>query len=252
MSMTSWNLRVSAAGGGLADWFLTRLATARRLIPDAGFDTILPDGGEDFGQLATTELVDTSGTTSLTADETSTGGVATVSVENGSGRMVPKDAGSHIKDATLESWYAASLFKYTQPLDETQLANTRADAIGLFQDPDNYVALGVFGDGSGGSLTTWEGSVDKDASILAVDGPSLDGVESPVWHLAEMWFDVDEGKLHFALDGAEFDDTIDVADMPTGEMTLSDVVRRDAAGDPALLNVDKWCVIVKSPTVGDP
>jgi len=248
--MPAWSLK-NKGGSGTGDWFLDRLATARVLLPDAGFDTIL---GDDFGGSINSQLLDVVGVASATPSETDTGGVVVLDVGDVattpcSARLALTGSGSHVHGLG-SNWYMAALVKITQPLD-AEVSNTRADAVCLFGDVDNQVSIGIFGNFSGGSPTNWIGVSNNAGSRHAVLGPPLDSAESPVWHLFESWLDVTTG-VHFAIDGQEFNDTIGPDDVGTTSARLSLVVQRTAVGDSAIVNVDKYCVIVPSPTVGEP
>ena len=249
--MPAWALK--AAAGGTADWFLQRLAVARVIRPEVGFDTII---GDDFGGSILSELTDVVGTADATPSSNDSAGVVTLSVGDNvealsTGRLALTGAGSHVKVLSSTPWYMAALVKITQPLDVTQLGDTRVDAVNLWGDSANWVAIGILGNASGGSVTNWVGSVDNGGTITTTLGPALDGEESPVWHLFEAWIDAD-GDLHFAIDDQEFNSTIDAANVPSVSAMLSVFGQRSAVGDPALVNVDKYVAIVKSPTVGEP
>lgn len=250
--MPGWALK-TAGGGGSADWFLVRLATARELRPDARFDTII---GDDFGGSILSELVDVVGVADADPSPDDNAGVVTLDVGDAvvaacSARLALTGAGSHVKALSTSEWYAAALVKITQPLAAADVGDTRADAVCLFGDTDNFVSIGIYGLGSGGSTTNWVGTVDSGASVTNVNGPALDPEEAPVWHLFEMWNEPGVG-VHFAIDGQEFNDTIASADVPGLSAMLSQVVQRTAVGDHAIVNTDKYCVIVPSPTVGEP
>jgi hypothetical protein len=247
--MGAWALKFR--GGGTNDWFLDRLTTAKLLRPDAGFDTII---GDDFGNTIDSELTDVVGTADATPSTNDNAGVVTVAVGDpvvatSSGRLAPTGAGSHVKALSTGEWYMAALVKITQPLDVLQLADTRADAVCLFGDADNFVSLGIFGIGSGGSTTNWVGAASLAASVSTTLGPPLDPEEAPVWHLFEAWNEPGVG-VHLSIDSVEFPGTIASANVPGVSAMLSAVVQRTAVGDQALVNVDKYCAIVPSPTVG--
>lgn len=251
--MPAWALK-GAGGSGTADWFLNQLAVARATLPDSGFDTII---GSDLGETITTELVDVVGVADATPSDNDTGGVVTIDVGDAavapcSARLALTGAGSHVKQMSVGgAWFMASLVKITQPLDSPDVADTRADAVCLFGDADNQISLGIFGNFSGGSLTNWIGVANQAGTRHTSIGPALDAEESPVWHLFQAWIDPD-GDLHFAIDSQEFNSTIDAADVPTLAAMLSILASRTATGDHALINVDKFAVFVKSPTVGEP
>lgn len=247
--MPAWSL-LNGGTGGTADWFLNQLAVARRVLPDAGFDTII---GQDFGDTITTEISDAVGTVAADPADNVSGGAVLLSVGDNvatlsEARLQLTGAGSHVKDLSLTPWFMAALVKITQPLDGAQLAQTRADAVALWTDADNWVALGILGNASGGSTTKWVGSTDNGASITTTLGPDLDPDEAAVWHLFQAWPASD--GVHFAIDGAEFLSTIPLADLPPFAGMLSPTVQRTAVGDPALVTYDKIAVFVASPTVG--
>ncbi len=247
--MPSWSLK--NGGGSSADWFLNQLAVARLVLPDAQLDTII---GEEFGGTITSEVADQVGTASAD-DAVITGGVVTLSVGDAivatsSARLQLTGSTTHVRDLSLVPWFLAALVKVTQPLDVTQLGQTRADAVALWADVGNYVALGIQGAASGGSTVQWVGSVDVGGSLFTVLGPNLDPAEAPVWHLFQSW--PKAGRVHFAIDGQEFLTSIDAANLPALPGLLSPTVARFATGDPALVNYDKIAVFVASPTVGDP
>ena len=246
MSGSAWSLNASVKVGDL-DWFLQRLTRARALIPAASFDTI---NGEDFSNTITSELVNTGGNAS--ADGASyNGGVVSVAVgdaviASSFGRLQPVQPPSHVGSLTGKSWYAASLVRITRPGD-AEIPDTQADALGLWDDASNNLGLGIYGSES---AANWVGHSVSGGSGTNVQGPALDGAESSVWHLFEMWFDVDAGLLRFAIDGTTFINTIAVADMPSVPAWWGMVSQRDAVGDQVISNYDKVCVITASPRVG--
>jgi hypothetical protein len=247
--MPAWPL-LNGGSGGTADWFLNQLAVARLVLPDAGLDTII---GADFGETITTEIADVVGTASVDAADNVSGGAITMSVGDNvaalsSARLQLTGAGSHVKDISLTPWFLAALVKITQPLDVAQLAETRADAVALWTDADNWIAIGILGNASGGSTVRWVGSTDKAASVTTTLGPNLDPEEGGLWHLFQAWPAAD--GVHFAIDGQEFLATIPLADLPAFAGMLSPTVQRTAVGDPALVTYDKIAVFVASPTVG--
>jgi len=247
--MPGWALK-TGGGGGSGDWFLDRLATARVLVPDAGFDTIL---GDDWGTGIISEQIVDAGTADATLSENDTAGVVVSSVgdaveADNRARLQLTGSGSHVKQLNQGAWYVAALVKITQPLDVPQLGETEADAITLWNDENNRVGLGILGNASGGSTTRWVGYVDNGAGFTTVLGPNLDGEESPVWHLFEAWFDGTD--VHYSIDSQEFSTTISGAALPAVPARLAQYTIR-ADGDVALTNTDKYCVIVKSPTVGE-
>lgn len=255
MSINAWSLKTGLAVDAL-DWFGKRYVRARALATAAGvsaadnFDTVI---GDDFGGTITSELVTDAGTASATPSTDDRAGVVTVSVGSGvdtnsRARLQLTGSPTHVSE---NFWYIAALVKITQPLDVTQLAETEADAVGLWGDNDNRVGVGILGNHSGGSTSNWVAFTDAGGSFNTILGPALDGPESPVWHLLEMWT-VDNATVRAALDGTEFLSTLSVADLPVSRMLLSPTYQRSAIGDELLANVDKYVVIVRSPTVGGP
>lgn len=250
--MVAWAMNVGGGAAG-ADWFAQRFARARRLMPAANFDTVIP---LEFAETVTCELVDVTGVADANPVDSYSGGVVEVVVGDAvtfpsHGRLQLTGSPSHVGPSlTGRSWYAASLVRMIRPIDE-DMGDSAADAIGLWSDDNNRVGLGIFGNGSGGSTTNWVGLADVDGSITTVFGPALDGGESPVWHLFEQWFDVDTGELSFALDGIDFDDVISVDDMPSVPARFSIISQRDTAGTTVVTNIDKACVVVASPRVGE-
>jgi len=247
--MPAWSLLTG--GAGAAEWFAKEFANARKVVKSADFDTLL---GEDFADTVSSELVDIVGIATASPDGTQPAGVLDVAVGDNviapcSARLQRTSAPVHVHSLS-DKWYIAALGKYLAPLDETQLGDTRADLIGLWTDDNNYVALGIFGNGSGGSTTNWVGSSDLDASITTKLGPTLDGVESPVWHLFRVW--CDGAAVHFSIDGVEFADTIPIADVAVTPATTAMVVLRSAVGDQAAVEWDKYCCVTHSPVVGGP
>lgn len=252
--MPAWSLKNGATLGDL-DWFLQRLSRARALMRTANFDTVI---GEDFQNAITSQLVAVSGSADASASDSYNAGVVTVAagdsvIASSSGRLQPTGVAgvppSHVGDLTTKSWYAASLVRIIRPPD-AQIGATWCDAVGLYADTDNRVALGILGDVSGGSTTNWVGQADVAAGITTVLGPALDSEEAPVWHLFEQWFDVLTGKLNFAIDGTTFADTIDVANIPGVPAWWAMTSQRDATGNQVLANYDKVAVVVASPRVG--
>lgn len=249
--MPAWGMRVD--GGSLAgDWFAQRFARARALMPAADFDTVIP---ADFGETVTSELVDVAGVADASPVDGYSGGV--IEVVTGDAVLFPSHSRlqltgspSHVGPSLVgRSWYIASLVRIIRPPDG-ELSDTEADAIGLWLDDDNRIALGIVGSGSGGSTTNWIGLADADGSVETREGPALDGEESPVWHLFEAWFDVDDAEMSFAIDGVTFADTIAAEFLPATPGRLSMIFQRDAAGSTVAANIDKACVVVRSPTVG--
>lgn len=245
--MVAWGSR-PGSGSLDGDWFAQRFARARALIPDADFDTII---GEDFGGTITSELVDIVGVADADPVDFYNGGVVAVSVGDAviapsSARLQLTGSPSHVGILDGKSWYAASLTRLITP---DSPGDSRVDLIGLWTDDANRVGLGIW-NGSGGSSTNWAGYTLVDGSSNSSLGPLLDG-ESPVWHLAEMWFNVDTGVLTFALDGVSFSTLLDADDLPSTPARLSMLFGADLADSPFATNFDKVCVIVKSPTVGE-
>lgn len=248
--MGGWAL--GGGGGANAEWFSLRFARARRLIPAAEFDTVIP---ADFADTITAELVDVAGVANADPVDGYNGGVVAVTVGDAViapsvGRLQLTGSSGHVASQSGQSWYAAALVRMIRPGD-AEMGDTASDAIGLWGDDQNRVGLGLKGNGSGGSITNWAGYVIDDGSTTVVTGPALDGEESPVWHLFEMWFDVDAGTVSFALDGTTFDDTIAAAVLSAFPGRLSMISQRDAIGNGVAPNYDKACVIVASPRVGE-
>lgn len=249
--MPAW-AQVIPGGVALAEWFLTRYKRARALMTAAGvaaadnFDTII---GEDFGQTVTSALVDIVGTADANAENFYNAGVIRVDVdEESQARLQLTGAPSHVGSLSGKSWYAASLFRFTDlPLGD--MGEVLADAIGLWGATTDRVALGTGGAiGSGGSLTNYVGYTVKDGSTNTTLGPAID-TEVALWHLAEIWAHGD--ALHFYIDGEEFGDNLpmtDVADVPA---TLSMFFWRNGTGDPMAVQFDKACAIMRSPVVGE-
>lgn len=250
--MPAWPYVIGGAAAASGEWFSARFDDAKAAIPGAGFDTIIR---EEFDQTVTAELADVVGVSDANPDTTQSAGVVTVAtgdavVTPSSSRLQATLPSTHVKLLDGVSWYAAALCKILRPTGDDQMGNTACDAIGLWSDDNNHVGLGILGDASGGSLTNWIGYSDDDASISTVVGPALDGDESPVWHLFEMWFDVDAAKLHFRIDGTLFANTIGVAAIPAVSAWWAMISRRDDVGDQVVALYDKACVVVKAPTVG--
>jgi len=245
----AWALRPPTAGSSDADWFAQRLTRARTLLPDAGFDTNIR---LEFAETITTELVDVVGVADAVASDFYSGGVVELNVGDdvitpSQGRLQLTGSGSHVGGLSTEQWYTASLARFAAPLVEADIADTEADAIALWSADTDRVILGVLGNASGGSTTNFVGAVNSGASWATVIGPPLP-TEQAFWHLWEIWFDGD--ALHFAIDGVEFDDTIDVASVPALSAKFGPIVGRSAVGDQATMQWDKACVIVASPAVG--
>jgi hypothetical protein len=237
-----------------AEWFSKRFARARRLIPDAAFDTII---GTDFDETVTAEIVDLAGVAGADPVDGYSAGVIDVhvggpDVQPSHARLQLTGSPSHVgPGVSSRSWYIASLVRLIRPSDDDMANTGPVDAIGLWSNDSDHIGLGLFGNGSGGSSTNWIGYADDDGSITTVLGPALDGEESPVWHLFEAWFDVGAGELSFAIDEEEFDDTIDVAAMPDLAMRLSMISNVDLVDIVVASNYDKACVVVAAPRVGE-
>lgn len=246
--MPAWGMRVDGGGASDGDWFAQRFARARELIPAADFDTVI---GEDFGGTITSELVDVAGVADANPVDFYNGGVVEVNVGDAiifpsHARLQLTGSSSHVGLLSGKSWYAASLVRQITP---DSPGDSVVDAIGLWTTDENRVGLGIFS-GSGGSSSNWVGYTLKDSSANTSIGPVLDG-ESPVWHLFEMWFDVDSGILTFALDGVSFGTTLDADDLPATPARLSMIFEAAAADSPFATNYDKVCVVVRSPVVGE-
>lgn len=244
--MVAWAMRING-GAASADWFEARLRRARTLIPAAEFDTVIR---AEFGETITTELVDVVGVADANPVDFYNGGVVEVDIGDAviapsSARLQLTGSPSHVAQLDGKSWYAASLTRLITPDDP---GNSRVDLIGLWTDDANRVGLGIW-NGSGGSSTHWEGYTLVDGSSNTSLGPVLDG-ESPVWHLAEMWFDVDTLVLTFALDGVSFSTLLDADDLPSTPARLSMLFGADVADSSFATNFDKACVVVRSPVVG--
>lgn len=245
--MPAWSL-VAVGAEGSGDWFAQRFFDAKAAVPDAEFDTIIP---QDFGETITSELVDVVGV--ATADVASVNGGA-IQVNAGDLVITPSSARlqmtgtpAHVSNLGTKRWYMASLVRYLQPVLEADIAETRCDCIALWNSDGNSVGLGVMGNASGGSTTKWVAHINNASSMSNVLGPDLDG-ESPVYHLFESWND---GTLvHFRLDGTEFDDTLPASDLPTLSAALGCVFQRTAVGDDLAVIFEKMCVVVKSPAPG--
>ena len=247
--MPGWSLKIPPSTAN-DDWFQLRLADAKAAVPSAGFDTISPR--QDFWETVTSELVDVVGTAEATPGDDNGGSVVVAcgdAVDPSSARFQmtggPAPPPSHVSDLQAVPWYAAALVRIAPPPSD-EMADTVADAIGLFRDADNRVGLGLFVAGSGGSLTNFVGYVVDDSSVTTVLGPAI-SFESALWHLAEVWND---GLLiHFRFDGVELDDTIDIADVPAVPATMAMTFERPD-GEQTILTFEKACVITASPTVG--
>lgn len=248
----AWAMRGGDGAAASADWFQQRLARARVLIPAANFDTVIPI---EFAETITTEIVDVAGTADATpADDVSGGAVI---LEVGDAAITPNQArlqlvgsGSHVADLSAESWYMASLVRFRGPFDEPQLGDTAADMMALWCDDDNRVTIGVLGNASGGSTSQYVGRVDIGASNFTTLGPLLGGETDP-WHLFEVWHDLDAETVTFAIDGVEFDDPIDAANLPALSAKFGPIFQRTAIGDPALGVFEKAAIVVASPTPGE-
>lgn len=262
--MPAWAL----LGGGAAavEWFTARFIRARELARAAGvadadnFDTIIP---EDFGNTITSELADVVGNAEANPSTAFNAGVVTVQVGGGDDPVTPNAARlqltggpdgppSHVGSLSGKNWYVASLVLVERPPDE-QMGDTVADAIGLWNDSNNRVGLGILGNASGGSTTNWVGYVDNGGSFETSIGPALDPEGGGVWHLFEAW-KVGGGPVRFALDGINFATSIDASDVPDVSATLSMYGERSPVAPPVgpvISNFDKACVIVRSPRVGE-
>lgn len=248
----------SFPGGGIqpvtaTEWFGARFLRARTLVPAANFDTVI---GEDFAETITSELVDVVGVTDATALNTTVrGGVVELTAASGgadgSGALELAGAGAHVQGqnaAAGGAWYIASLAKLLQPADNT---NAIGDMIAVSDDDSgqNYISLGLYGPGSGGSITNWVASCKAGGVfVFQALGPALDAPESPVYHLFEVWNDGTE--IHFAIDGTEF-----IAEPVAGVSgTFGKLKCRAIAttGDAVACDYDKWVVVCKSMTVGSP
>lgn len=236
------------------DWFGKRYVRARALAaaagvsPDDNFDSVI---GDDFGGTIDSELVTDSGTASASPSATDRAGVVVVSVGSGDdalSRARLQLTGSPVH-AAENFWYIAALVKMNR-LDLAQIAETQCDAVGLWADNTHRLGVGILGNASGGSQTNWVAHIDN-AGFTTILGPALDPEEAPVWHLFEMWT-VDNASVHAAIDGTTFPDALSVDDLPAAPLLLSPTYMRSAIGDPLISNVDKYVVIVRSPTVGAP
>lgn len=249
----AWAYLNPNAGEVVGDWFAQRFARARLLLPLAEFDTVIP---VEFAETVTTELVDVVGTADANAATDQPAGVVEVvagdpAIATNQARLQLTGSGSHVR-SLVGYWYAAGLVKYAGPLDVTQLGDTSADMIALWFDDNNRVTLGVLGNASGGSTSNWVGRSDLAASNATTLGPALDPEESPLWHLFEMWVDEVAATLNFAIDGVDFAGTIALADVAAQPGKIGPIVQRTAVGDVAEVLWDKLCVVVRSPTVGEP
>lgn len=223
--------------------------TAAGVADADNFDTISPR--QDFYETVTSELVDVVGTASANPVDGYNGGVIEVVVGDEaitpcSARLQMTVPPSHVQALNAGSWYGATLVRPIRPPDD-ELGDTLLDCLGLWSADTDRVGLGIF-NGSGGSVTNWVGYAGIDSSFTTVLGPALDGEESPVWHLFEMWFH--DGALHFYIDGVEFDDTIAAAALPGLPATMAMMIARSDVGSPAAPAFDKACVITLSPRVG--
>jgi hypothetical protein len=236
------------------DWFGKQFLRARALVPAADFDTVI---GEDFAETITSELVDVTGASDASplASTVRAGVVeltAASNVSDGTGALQLTGAGAHVQlqnAAAGGPWYMASLAKLIQPGDN---ANAIADMIAISDDDNgqNFIALGLYGPGSGGSVTNWKGSAFVGgAAAFQLTGPALDNVESPVYHLFEVWND--GTAIHFAIDGTEFSTTqpSSAAAAAFGKLKCRAVA---VTGQAVACDYDKWIVAVKSMTVGEP
>ena len=225
-------------------------------MPSADFDTVI---GEDFAEAASSELVTVSGTTSVAAlNSTVRAGVFELTAadggSDGSGALQLKGAGAHIQlqnAAAGGPWYFAGLAKIIQPGD---LTNTIADLIAVSDDGNgqNFLSIGIYGPGSGGSLTHWIASCFASGSaVFQQAGPLLDPPEGEVYHRAAMWVDdATPAKIHFSLDGVEFGtpQLASAAAATFGKLKCRAVA---TAGNAVAVDFDKWCVVCKSMTVGE-
>jgi hypothetical protein len=232
------------------DWFAQRLLRARALMPGVKFDTVL---GEDFAQLATSDLVDQTDTIDLFAETTLVragvvGVAAGDSGTDGIGTLVLKDSGAHVQAQNFGPWYAAGLAKVIRPTD---VSGTTCDLIGLGDADDataNFVALGLRGPQN---PTNWVLATYNGIGVTTIPGPALDGDESPKWHLAEFWLPPGSDQIHAALDGTNFAATLDVANVGASYGRLRSRIAT-GAGNPVTGLWDKWAVVCLSMTVGEP
>lgn len=234
------------------EWFGARFLRARTLIPAANFDTVI---GQDFAETITSELVDVVGISDANAVESTVrGGVVELTAANGaangSGALQLTGAGAHVQlqnAAAGGPWYMASLALLIQP---GSLTNTIGDMIAISDDANgvNFVSLGLYGPGSGGSVTNWTGTVCVASSLFQSRGPTLDPAEGAVYHLFEVWND--GTNIHFAIDGTEFATTVPAATAAAafGKLKCRAVA---TAANAVACDYDKWVVVVKSMTVGE-
>jgi len=250
--MPAWSLKNGATIGDL-DWFLQRLARARALMPSAVFDTALR---VEFDETITTQLTDQTGTVaadpetilvragvvSVTAGDSGAGGTGTLKLTNPVG-----EPAAHVQaqNGGGGKWYVAGLSKVIRPSDSS--GNT-VDGVALRDDDGtNLVAIGLRGPSS---ATNCVGAALSGGILTTVLGPALDASEAPVWRLFEFWND--QTLIHFALDGIEFSDTIDVANAAGVFGQLAARVTSPAAGFPATGLYEKWTAVVEWMTVGQP